>query len=682
MTLPEQEPSPEQMDEAWRKAQKGMRNYALHHLDGIDFRTLLALQSIGLVDKPVEPIGETIDLSVVRDLDHPRRAKLPAGPLLVYRTEGESPKVQVVELRVLFYSEQAAVREAVIECLWQMMERGHLETTPRTKAVFDKCRNDIASSDPAKWRAASIALGDSLHDDIFVALQGVQQSIGWEEGIQESLNVFASCVMYPSVSSLDSVLLDVRNPEKEHARLLEIVHSVVSSATSLGNACASYYSRLGFLPLSPPYAMSAVVSEWIRAHPQTDAWKEVWNWVRSTSGPVPRYHACSAFVTNPELVPDGRLSELWDEILVVVGSCEKKGNDATQEAPWLLRRDLARHFAYHLETRLPDNDGVGIACIAWWVSQRVAALFQDSAESSAFYRKNWAEPALARSQRSWLVVTPHIGPSFLRYVTLSIQAPWAAGLLALMGSKLEALHPGEQSGEVRAKFHDALVSQLVSSLPFFVEMPSDPTYSLECSIGQTAQKWAAWQPEEDRKAIEQLVSTSRVLGTSQGLCEALRNIGDSSLVDQIAVAVALKASAYTNLGIAAEVWGVLSDRGWRQRVFLRIEERVLGILIEALLILQVEKQGEWFSLLPHYLAEVCEKAEDDERRRFLFLCVLHASSASDTVSAVRRLLHGEQRARFVGIMNDYRQNIENIWSDCPEWAQGRLRGLLASLHVT
>ena len=103
--------------------------------------------------------------------------------------------------------------------------------------------------------------------------------------------------------------------------------------------------------------------------------------------------------------------------------------------------------------------------------------------------------------------------------------------------------------------------------------------------------------------------------------------------------------------------------------------------LEALVIFQADAREKWFSLFPHYIAEVCEKTDNDERRHQLFQYVLYTSLVSDTVSAVRRLLKGDQRVRFAKFIQDYRASVEAMWSDYPSWVQGRLRGLLASLHV-
>jgi len=86
-------------------------------------------------------------------------------------------------------------------------------------------------------------------------------------------------------------------------------------------------------------------------------------------------------------------------------------------------------------------------------------------------------------------------------------------------------------------------------------------------------------------------------------------------------------------------------------------------------------------LLPHYIAELCEKTDDEERRRHLFFYVLYTSLASDTVSAVRRLLRGDHKAKFLGLAKEYRDRVEATRSEYPPWVAGKIRSLIANLRV-
>jgi hypothetical protein len=669
------------MRKVFRGMQIRMRNYALHHFARIDPRTLVALQELDLFDGQADPIGAKVELEVLRDSSHPRRESLPPGPLLLYLSKDEKPKRMVIEIPLLLLSELPDVRKAAFAHLERMVVDGSLLLTPKTRDTLEKTRNSLMSDNPHEWRPASIALFDSFVDDILIALQGIGQSLVCEPVIQDFLNSYAPSALYPAISSLDSITLDVRDPEKEHPKLVEIVTAVVGEASSLQDACRRYFARLGYLPLAPAYAMSAAVSGWMANHSGVDAWKEVWDWAHGAFGPLPRYHACTVFVLRPDLIPEGKLGDLWREVVSVVHDSDRKGARSIEHEPWALRRDLARHFTYHLEAHLPENESAGIACISWWLAERTASLFPDEPKSAGFYRKNWVAPAADRSGHLWLAACPRMGRSFLRYITHTVSSPWATSLLALMGTNLERLAPRGQPPETQALFHEALVSCLVVSLPFAVEVPGDPTYAMELPLGVTALKWGAHTPEEQRKALEQIVASSRTLDSVEGLCTALRRLAESSLAAQAAVTLALKAKAYNDPAVASGIWEVLSDTGWRQRTLVSVEERVLGLLIEAFAIFQVQNQDKWFSLLPHYIAELCEKTESEERRRHLFLHVVHTSLASDTVSAVRRLLRGDQKTKFIQFATEYRERVEAMWSIYPPWVEGRLRALLASLRA-
>ena len=658
-----------------------MRNYALYHFNHIDPRTLIALQNLDLFDEHTAPVGADVDLEVLRDPKNPLRLELPPGPLILCLNKDEKPKRIVIEVSILLCSELHEVRKAAFSYLDGLIVDEKFIVTPKTQGILKSSRAGILSNISHEWKSAAIALNDAFNDDILVAIQGVRQCLECGSVLQDSLNSYVPRMMHPAISSLDSIILDIKTPEKEHPKMMEIVSSIVGSATSLQDACEDYYLHLGHIPLASPYSMGEIVSRWMTAHPTSEAWTEVWNWAHSSFGPLPRYHACSVFVLYPELVPEDKFPDLWREIIGVVIGSESKDSRNTEQELWGLRRDLIRHFTCHLEANLPENDGDSIASFVWWLAERVAKVFPDKPESAQFYRKNWVEPEVAKSANIWLAASPRIGPSFLRYATATVPFPWSMALFALMGKKLEKLAPEKQEVEIRSSFHKIFVSCLINALPVEMESPVDPTYAMEYPLGEMALKWAAHQPEEQRKSLEQLVSTSRTLGSSDGLITALRKLTDYSVADQVTVALILKSLAYRKLSVAAGVWVVLTDMEWRRQIFGSIEDRVLGILIEAFSVLQVNDQEKWIYLLPHYLAEVCEKSKNVERQRQLFMYVLHTSLISDTVSAVRRLLRGSQKAKFAQFAKEYRALVESLWSDYPAWVQSRLRGLLASLRV-
>lgn len=677
-----QVPNSEEFGQVLRVMRNRMWVNALYDLDRVDLRTHVILQGLNIIDPPVEPpIGADIDLGMLGDPGDPRREPLPPGPILIYLTDDDPPKRMLVEVPVLLLSELPEVRKTAYRCLHRALEEGTLELTPRTVGALQTTREALFSEEKPEWRAAAVTLTDALCDDFFVALQGARQCMQSVPIIKDSLNQYAQRVIRPTVSSIDSIELTVRSPEKEHPRLSEIVAASVSEARTLQDACDRYFDQLGHLPLAPAYSMSEVVSTWVASHPEADTWAEVWKWADEAFGPLPRYHACFVFIIHPELVPEGKLPDLWREILYVVPGPGKKGDENAGLEPWALRSDLARHFSHHFEALLPENDGDTIANFAWWISGRTASLFPDEPTSAQFYRKNWVAPEAGISTQVWGTASSRITMSFLRYVTLAISAPWATALLSSMGNNLQKLAPTEQPPEQQAKFHDALVYYVLGALPMVMESPEDPTYAFECSLGLTVAAWAALQGESSRKDLEQLLETSRTLGSVEGLCGALRKLNETSFPDQVVVGIALKAKALTDPGIAPGVWEILSDLKWRQEVLDSIEDGILGLLLESFCHLQITTQGKWHYELPHYIAEQCERTENDDRRKILFLYVIHTSLASDTTSAVRRLIRGSQKVKFSQFAKEYRDRVEAEWSHYPSWVQGRLRGLLASIRI-
>jgi hypothetical protein len=670
------------MNELLRQMQIRMRNVALHHFSSVGQRTLVGLQHLDLFDDPVDnPMGANLDQEVLRDPTHKRRIKLPPGPLLVYQTIGDASKLMLFEVPKLILSDLPDVRRAALDELSRMIEAGTLEVTPKTRNALDATKELVLSSAPHEWRSAAITLTDAFGDDLLVAIQATHQILGCEPTIQEFLDRYVPRVISPRVSSLDTITLAVKDPEKEHPRLTQIIAHLVSGSSNLREACERYYVQLGYLPLAPAYSMAEVVSRWVAVHSGTDAWAEVWEWVNASNGPISRFHACVVFVQHPELIPGGKLPDVWREALSVIQDSGRTSQDNASRKPWALRRGLARHYSYYLEANIPDSDGAGIACFAWWLAERVAGLFPNELKAAEFYHKNWVGPAEDRSMHIWLAASSRIAPSYLRYITATVSSPWATALLAMMGDKLEDLLSIDLAEETKHQFHEALVSCLVGALPFTVETATDPTYAQECDLGQIATKWATYQPEEHRAVLEQLVATSCSLGTSEGICDALRKLDERPRSDQVAVALALKAKAYTDPSVAAAIWDILSEPDWRERVLGSLENRVLGLLVEDFFLLQANTGEKWFSDLPHYLAILCEKCEDEERSWQLFLYVVHSSIASDTVSSIRRLMTGDKKALIAKYAVDYRSRVEAMWSFYPAWVQGRLRAIFSSMQV-
>lgn len=681
MNPSEEQPNPKEMRDAMRYLQIQIRNTAFAHFDRIGLRSLRSLQNLNLIDEKTPKIGQNVDLEVLRDLEHERRQGYSIGPLLLYETDESQKKRMLVELPMLIFSDEEKIRSEALLSLMKMGAKDSFAYTPRTANILENSRNSLSAQDSEDWIPAAIAIYDAVDNDVLIAFNGVHQCLESDPVLEDSLNSYTPKILYPSVDSLDSISLAIGQPERDHKTLKALLATAVADAKSLVELCRLYYTNFGFLPLAPSFSLASAVKEWVSLRDAIDVWKEVWDWAENETTPTALYHACGVFILHPDFIPEDKLPEFWNKLLRVISRSKTKDENLSCRERWLLRRDLARHYTFHLEARLPDNDGASIACFAWWFSEKVAALFPDDDGSAQFYRENWVKPASELSSHTWLVANSHVGTSFLRQTTFTVQSPWVLSLLALLGDNILKLAPLEQSEDVISDFQDALVSNALSSMPYTVNSKNNATFALECSLEKTLKEWKGLCSGENREVSELVISMNRSFGSNQELCDALQNINSSKLPDQVAILSALRRKAYLDTVIAEDLWDLVSCPKWRNKTFSSLKHELQDILIDALSQVMIATRDKWSHYLPHYMAEICEHESDQKRRREFFLYVLHLCLASGTVSAAKRLLQSEHKSEYLDEVEKYRSQVEAMRSNYPPWVAGKLRGILASLYV-
>lgn len=684
MTSSESHKNPEKQEQAWRQLLIHTRNVALRHLDAVGPRTARSLQCLDLLYADTPGIGEDIELEVLQNDSHPRREKIHGGPLLLYRKDGQETIRIIVELPVLLLSSLYDRRIAALGCIERSVGKGDFDLTPNTKRMLGRTRKHIKSKNRAEWIPAAIQLTDALNEDVLAAIQGTRQSLVAEPVLENMLDQYSPRVMEPSQSSLGTVKLEVTDPENEHKQLTSVIAELVTEVNSLSELCSRYWERLGFLPLAPEYGLVRAIDEWASKNPVDGVWGKVWQWADSAPGPVPVFHACMVFVVHPDLIPDGKIPELWHRIIDVVGvsvNAEDEKEGASSEERWKLRQDLAKHYAYHIESRLPDSKSANIACYAWWFAEQVANIFPDSPDAAAFYRENWVTPALQKSSHTWLIATPPVENSLLRYYTQTVPHPWAVSLLCVMGQSMAKLRPGEQAPEIRERFDAALDNHMVAYLPFPTAKPKNPTYAAEYPLAKTVATWAKMLDNENKEVFDVYLKRNRELNDPKKLCAALKEIDSRPVMEQLAIGLVLKSKGYTAPEIAQDIWQIVSDETWRKNVLAELELHVQGLIVEALAFMQVHNREQWQQRLPHFICELCEQEDDEDRRQQLFYYVIYTSMASDTVSAVRRLVRGDHKAKFAKFADEYRERAEEALYQYPPWVAARLRELIVNMHV-
>ena len=143
---------------------------------------------------------------------------------------------------------------------------------------------------------------------------------------------------------------------------------------------------------------------------------------------------------------------------------------------------MARHYTYHLETQLPDNDGANITCFAWWLAEEVAQVLSGSAGDINFYVEKWVNPEIELSAFVWPLASSRIKHSSNRYPTLFVSQSWSLALNAQLESCLARLDTGKLPKEAMAALDSALTSNLLFNYRQNEADPSEATYAFDLSL--------------------------------------------------------------------------------------------------------------------------------------------------------------------------------------------------------
>lgn len=674
-------PDPEEMKEVYAAMQESMLNMGLSHVEKIGARPLRVLQNLHLWDDPEEPLGNDLNPDVISDVSHPLHEKHSFGPLVFFRTDGEKPERHVRELPTLLLADNQKLRAAALQILERFLYDPELHSTPKTQTLIREQKERILSFDPSEWMPAAVAAYDALNDDILISLAGMKQCMECEPVLEDSLKDFNRKVLFPKVSSLDTIGPMAAEGERDSSVLDKMLQKVVSErADDLPSLCDNYVKSMGFLPLAPRYSLRSVLRKVEDSENASKLWDVLWEWADQHSSPLATFHACSVFVLEPNLIPEGKLEEMWDRILDLIAPVEND-IDETESSALEVRSYLARHYVFHLESCFPENDGASVSTLAWWLSEKVAGLLPSDPKSSGYYLENWIKPVLRQSSYIWTTAGAYVEPSYLRYLTLNGSSPWPTALLALMSEHSDQFLKLELPEDTKMRFHNALVSNLLTSFPLQLNAAENPVFAQQCPISPVVLNLAEICDNEHAEGLLQVLETSKSMGSAEAVCGALKELDRKSLVDQAAICLFLRGMIMMNPSVGEKVWDVVADANWREDVLATREVNTFSMLMEILNSLMIQCKGTWSSELPHFIADLTEKSNSDEQRSNLFYLVLHLSMTSKTTSAVRRLLRGEQKGQYLELVQKYRNAVAKDQNNYPAWVQAKVRGLLAELYV-
>ena len=406
-------------------------------------------------------------------------------------------------------------------------------------------------------------------------------------------------------------------------------------------------------------------------------WEDVWKWVEETGNPLAQYHACQAFATNTDLVPEKHIPALLEQVCQVLQSMKRPNEDQAVMQGWYLRCELARHYCTHIETLVPGQEGRRVAAWAWWLSNQVASSLPRDPNWIREFRQTTMSAALGLSFELWRLSRAHVQPSTLRYATLFTTSPWAASLLAQLGDSRQVLEWASQDKGTRETITETVFGNLVA-MPMPDLAGNRLDYGFEAGMKRVAEEWVTIIDGLEREHLEAIISANAIVSDPSQLSEALQRLTSTSQADVFLAGGAIRAFAICNTTGVDAICTRVEDSSWRNLVFCEASDDAIELFAEALLELQPRVNEEWFYSLPHYFACACELATG-ERKDTLFTLTVVSSLASDTVSAIQRLMSSEQRKELMQNAANWRKRLLVALTFSPGWLAARLRGVIAVL---
>jgi hypothetical protein len=637
----------------------------------IDARTAILLQKNDVFRQIVPIPMSDIDPAVVSDPSHPNRVRFGEGPLLFV----QEPKAQhrsVIKVSGLLFSSTATLRTAAMKFL-HLLGTEHNALAARSMKHLEQLLPEVSSDDRGRWQEAALTANEIVENDWLCNLAGARQSAlaRFDEGYTDYL----SKVIRPSIRSIELIELKVWEPTVNRDVLTKAIEQILENSPSFLEALNAYFREFGHLPLNGSFSASGLFHAWSRRSVPGDInWANLWEWADKTQSPLARYHICQLLAKAPQLIPEGMHSQFWREVVQVVHPAEQQSDPRFQS--WLLVCELSRHFCHYLAYLVPGMPGERVANLAWWLSTRVSEIYVPDQAVVKQVRESLADQ-FDMSSHIWRLVTPPTDPSNLCYGTMWTRSIWSVAMIEQIDGLSDHLAADDISK--LGPIANVIKGHLISMFP--VKAVEDSTYAFDHTVLATAERWAAASSGEESELLRELVTANRKLGDREFQVKLLASIGMGNDADDVLLANALRAMAYAHTAPAELLWEKLNDDNWRESALIKTCDQALELLVDTVIAVAMIGDDKWHAYLPHFLALTAEKATNDQRRITLFSGVVLSSIATNSNSAIRRLLSGSNRNKFVSDVAEWRRQLTGAIPWGTPWAVARMRSALASLYL-
>jgi hypothetical protein len=653
---------------------------AFRHRQNFGLPVAAELADLNLIERPIVPLNDS-DIDAISDPNHPRRVANGLGPWVGIRSDSATTPNGAHYVPDLLFHPQPRLRSAALKFMHRVGPDGRTWLAPRTVALLQELAAAIGGEDAREARGAARMVQHAITTDFSAMLAAFRQS-RLMQFTDENTKILKR-LLAPGQGVLGSVPAESFAPPSPDDAKID------SNGPRLSIALDRYYERYGHLCLAGPFAVDAVVGDWIKRHGSDGVWNEVHTWSRDSTRPLKKYHASRVLLRFSEVVPELQLSAAWQEVRDVLKGYDKDRQSAPlQTEAWRMVHLLAAHYLQLLEIGSFEPDAAKLAAQAWWMAERVTQMAVETAASEAepdqaselirHVVQAGLVPELAKSSLSVLLGRPIREPSLAAFATERLNSMWSVGLLEV--------EPGGLA--VPDEVAESLVHNLLLCLALDFPPPDgsekERVWAVAANRAPCVAKWnriviPECADNEDAHAPTEKQAETAVPDHTT-LPEAFRNVASASndvqmfVLNRVRVAIAIGSLKPEDVSWLTE------DIGWFDDVFRLLPFELFRSLGDSLLGLLRVAEDEWKVKMPHLLRVQAERRELEIERRFqAATMVLYASAVIGRVGALVAMIEALEGDELRDKMDAWHTRLNQIRENAPVPIQGKLRDILAHL---
>lgn len=656
---------------AIRAIQSRILRHAFDHVpEVLDSRTAIMMIKNELVESiPQNSIPEKL-IAIIENPKHEERWPDSYGPFILFQEEDK--KRGVIELSKVFINPEIRIRSAALSELDHQdlqYDKHGLFMSPQSKQRINELRSTVLLNDLQESLSASIEINDILEDDFFFQLAGLRQSLQFR--LINELPDLIKLLLEPTQRTIQFLEdLPIWSPLRQQAEIEHHRNHIVERIDTFPKALCEYYRLFGHLPLAGSFSAAGVIGSWVSNHQLPEnPWEQIWDWANLNGSPLASYHACQLLCQNPSWIPEEYQQEFISAIVDIALGAENNEH-------WKSRCSLGRHYCRHLESLDSGADSGRIAAFSWWLAETLAGTIDNYDSETREICYSFIEDEFEKSREIQTVVRLPVSISPLRCMTHCSISIWSTSILCeLFNSKI--LEYYDQDANVVVALKNIFCN--VSLVPL---NSRSGEFAFEYSYTLFKEIYSNEFLNSNDKSKVSIYSTLIEARTGHGLKRLLTDLPTAEENIAMVTVNELRLQSYNGDSPCDVLFDLFSDEVWRDAVLVDQNEVFVELLCSAAIeVAMHDAEHDWLMYLPHFLASGCEKAHSSDSKRHLFGYTVVSSLASNSVSAIERLLKGSTRRAYEEYVNEWRQRIENLSPIAPAWIRAKLRAIKSVLYI-